>query len=186
MLTIKLLVLSIAESSCSALCVFWIINCTHPFYCYWANVSTCRRGANVYTTWPCSAYHARKIYKNYATQYEMWKSKIWWNIVHIQTSGLPESCHIGYKVTAIPTHSIIVEPVCQITYEKWTIYSTVCLSKNTQLTHTTQCSASTITIQWQAPSPFVASYANSQFAQCTPHLRWKLGLFGEGQTWGKM
>jgi hypothetical protein len=34
-----------------------------------------------------------------------------------QTSGLPESCHTGYNVTAIPSHSFIAEPVCQITYE---------------------------------------------------------------------
>jgi len=61
MLTVKLLVLSIAESSCSALCVFGIINCTHPCCCYQAHISTCRRGANVYTTWPCAAHNTSKI-----------------------------------------------------------------------------------------------------------------------------
>lgn len=43
MLTVKLLVLSIAKSSYSVLSVFSIINYTHP--CYWAHVSTRRRGA---------------------------------------------------------------------------------------------------------------------------------------------
>ena len=50
-------VFALTDSTCSLLCVLWIMYCTSLDLCL-----TGKRGDNVQTTWPYWIYYARKIY----------------------------------------------------------------------------------------------------------------------------